>query len=108
MGLLEKIKDIEEEMARTQKNKATEYHMGQLKAKLAKYRTQLIEGSAKSGAKGEGFDVQKFGNARVCMIGFPSVGKSTLLGTLTETRSEVAAYEFTTSVNAKYPLSMYD
>jgi hypothetical protein len=28
MGLIEKIKEIEEEMARTQKNKATEYHMG--------------------------------------------------------------------------------
>ncbi len=39
MGLLEKIKEIEIEMNRTQKNKATEYHLGILKAKLAKYRT---------------------------------------------------------------------
>lgn len=39
MGLTEKIKEIEEEMARTQKNKATEYHLGLLKAKLAKYRS---------------------------------------------------------------------
>jgi len=39
MGVTEKIKDIEEEMARTQKNKATEYHLGLLKAKLAKYRS---------------------------------------------------------------------
>ena len=31
------------EMQRTQKNKATEYHLGQLKAKLAKLRTQLQE-----------------------------------------------------------------
>jgi hypothetical protein len=30
-------------MGRTQKNKATEYHLGQLKAKLAKLRTQLQE-----------------------------------------------------------------
>lgn len=34
MGILEKIKEIEEEMAKTQKNKATEYHLGLLKAKL--------------------------------------------------------------------------
>lgn len=49
------------------------------------------------GAKpGEGFDVTKSGDARVGMIGFPSVGKSTLLTKLTGTFSEVAAYEFTT------------
>ncbi|EAS01083.1 developmentally-regulated GTP-binding protein (macronuclear) [Tetrahymena thermophila SB210] len=95
MGVLEKIKEIEEEMARTQKNKATEYHLGLLKAKLAKYRTQLLEPASK-GPKGEGFEVQKFGNARVCMIGFPSVGKSTLLSSITETESLAAAYEFTT------------
>jgi ribosome-interacting GTPase 1 len=52
MGVLEKIKDIELEMARTQKNKATEGHLGSLKAKLAKLRTQLLEPAA--GAKGEG------------------------------------------------------
>ena len=32
MGVLERIKEIEEEMARTQKNKNTEYHLGKLKA----------------------------------------------------------------------------
>ncbi|EGR30723.1 hypothetical protein IMG5_124900 [Ichthyophthirius multifiliis] len=95
MGVLEKIKDIEEEMARTQKNKATEYHLGLLKAKLAKYRTELLEPTSK-GPKGEGFEVQKYGNARVCMIGFPSVGKSTLLNSITDTESLAAAYEFTT------------
>ncbi len=39
MGVLEKIKQIEEEMAKTQKNKATEYHLGLLKARLAKCRS---------------------------------------------------------------------
>ena len=97
MGILEKIKEIEEEMTRTQKNKATEYHLGQLKAKLAKLRTQLLEGSssAKTG-EGTGFDVAKAGDARVALIGFPSVGKSTLLTKLTGTESVAAAYEFTT------------
>jgi ribosome-interacting GTPase 1 len=37
MGILEKINAIQEEISRTQKNKATEYHLGLLKAKLAKY-----------------------------------------------------------------------
>lgn len=96
MGIVEKIKDIEEEMARTQKNKATEYHLGLLKAKLARYRAQLLEPSSKSGGAGTGFDVQKSGDARVALIGFPSVGKSTLLSKTTHTMSEAAAYEFTT------------
>jgi uncharacterized protein len=98
MGLTEKIKEIEEEMARTQKNKATEYHLGLLKAKLAKYRSMLIEGEKKAGAggKGEGFDVEKHGDARIAMIGFPSVGKSSILSHLTETESLAANYEFTT------------
>lgn len=69
--------------------------MGLLKAKLAKYRSQLLEPSKKS-EKGEGFDVLKSGDARVALIGFPSVGKSTLLSTLTATQSEAASYEFTT------------
>ena len=96
MGIQERIRDIEEEMARTQKNKATEYHLGLLKARLAKLRAQMMEPPKGAGGKGEGFDVVRLGDARVALIGFPSVGKSTMLSTLTETESEVAAYEFTT------------
>uniref|UniRef100_A0A8D3CMT6 Developmentally regulated GTP binding protein 2 n=1 Tax=Scophthalmus maximus TaxID=52904 RepID=A0A8D3CMT6_SCOMX len=96
MGILEKISEIEKEISRTQKNKATEYHLGLLKAKLAKYRSQLLEPSKSAGAKGEGFDVMKSGDARVALIGFPSVGKSTFLSLMTATASEAASYEFTT------------
>jgi len=96
MGILEKISEIEKEISRTQKNKATEYHLGLLKAKLAKYRSQLIDASSSKTKTGEGFDVLKSGDARVALIGFPSVGKSTLLSVLTKTKSETAAYEFTT------------
>ena len=79
MGILEKIADIEREISRTQKNKATEYHLGLLKAKLAKYRHELLEPKGGSGSKntGDGFDVMKSGNARVVMIGFPSVSNLT-------------------------------
>uniref|UniRef100_A0A914LGY5 OBG-type G domain-containing protein n=1 Tax=Meloidogyne incognita TaxID=6306 RepID=A0A914LGY5_MELIC len=97
MGIVEKIQEIEREIGRTQKNKATEYHLGVLKAKLAKYRQELLEPSAKGGgSKGEGFDVMKSGDARVALIGFPSVGKSTFLSTVTTTESVAASYEFTT------------
>ncbi|SMN21448.1 similar to Saccharomyces cerevisiae YGR173W RBG2 Protein with a role in translation [Maudiozyma saulgeensis] len=98
MGVIEKIKAIEEEMARTQKNKATEHHLGLLKGKLARYRQQLLEENAAStgGAGGTGFEVAKSGDARAVLIGYPSVGKSSLLGKITSTKSEVAHYSFTT------------
>ncbi|KAF4605564.1 hypothetical protein EYR40_004350 [Pleurotus pulmonarius] len=94
MGIVEKFP---EEMARSEHPRsATEYHLGLLKAKLARYRAQLLEPASKSGPAGTGFDVQKSGDARVALIGFPSVGKSTLLSKVTHTQSETAAYEFTT------------
>ncbi|KAH6591210.1 hypothetical protein BASA61_005005 [Batrachochytrium salamandrivorans] len=94
--IIDKIKDIENEMAKTQKNKATAYHLGTLKAKLAKLRRELLTPSSGGGAAGVGFDVAKTGVARVGFVGFPSVGKSTLMSKLTGTVSEVGAYEFTT------------
>lgn len=64
---------------------------------MAKLRDQLLldEGGG-GGGGGQGFAVQRSGDGRVALIGFPSVGKSTLLSTLTDTQSEAAAYEFTT------------
>merc|ERR1719356_1682000 len=83
-------------MARTQKNKATEGHLGALKAKLAALKRELMEPQGKTGAKQPGFEVQRYGDSRVALIGFPSVGKSSLLTALTGVQSEAAAYEFTT------------
>lgn len=99
MGILEKIAQIQEELSRTQKNKATEYHIGLLKGKLARYRRELLEpqpGQGSSGGGGQGFEVAKAGDARVSLIGFPSVGKSSFLSKVTNTKSEAANYEFTT------------
>lgn len=97
MGIIDKIKAIEEEMARTQKNKATEHHLGLLKGKLARYRQQLlVDETSSSGGGGSGFEVAKSGDARAVLIGYPSVGKSSLLGKITSTKSEIAHYAFTT------------
>jgi len=40
--VLAKIEEVEAEIARTQKNKATMGHLGLLKAKLAKLRRELL------------------------------------------------------------------
>mmetsp|Transcript_33195 Transcript_33195/g.93042 ORF Transcript_33195/g.93042 Transcript_33195/m.93042 type:complete len:368 (+) Transcript_33195:354-1457(+) len=96
--IVQKIEEIEKEMARTQKNKATANHLGMLKAKLAKLRRELIAPpkSGGGGGGGDGFEVRKTGDARIGLVGFPSVGKSTLLTKVTGTFSEAGAYEFTT------------
>ena len=64
-----KIDEIEAEMARTQKNKATNYHIGTLKAKLAKLRSELLNGPGgkSAGTKNaeRGFDVTKSGDTRI-------------------------------------------
>ncbi|KZO98002.1 developmentally regulated GTP binding protein 1 [Calocera viscosa TUFC12733] len=97
MTTVQKIKEIEDEMVMTQKNKATSYHLGLLKAKLAKLRRELIDPKASGGGGGGlGFDVARTGIASVGFVGFPSVGKSTLMTKLTGTYSEVAEYAFTT------------
>ncbi|ORD93247.1 DRG1 [Enterospora canceri] len=92
----DKIKEIENEIARTQKNKATEFHLGLLKAKLAKLRKEAMTPKGGGSTSHEGFDVAKSGVGRIGFVGFPSVGKSTLMSKLTGVNSEVAAYEFTT------------
>ena len=65
--------------------------------KLARLRAQLLEPAPGAGSSGgSGFDVSKNGDARIALVGFPSVGKSTFLSKITKTKSEVAAYSFTT------------
>ncbi len=95
MGIHEDIQEVEEEIKKTPYNKATSHHIGKLKAKLARLRDDVVKKSASKGG-GEGYSVRKSGDATVTLVGFPSVGKSTLLNKLTDANSEVGAYEFTT------------
>jgi hypothetical protein len=96
VGLPEKIKAIEDEMKRTQIHKHTEHHIGLLKAKLAKLKAEQEAAQKSKSSGGAGFEIKKGGDCTVVLIGLPSVGKSTLLNRLTNAKSKVGAYAFTT------------
>ncbi|MFA5314299.1 MAG: GTP-binding protein [Methanomassiliicoccales archaeon] len=92
----EQIKETEAEIDKTQVNKHTEYHLGKLKAKIARLKMEAEKRRSQGGGGGKSYGVKKSGSATVALVGFPSVGKSTLLNKLTDANSEVGAYDFTT------------
>ena len=94
----DRIIELEERLASTKVNKATQKSINFIKAQLAKLREDLIRIASSKKGGGVGFGIKRTGDAQVAFIGFPSVGKSSLLNLLTEgnTHSKVAAYDFTT------------
>lgn len=91
----DKIRELESLIAKTKYNKRTQSAIGLYKAQLAKLKEKQ-ELRRSSGPKTEGYSVKKSGDATVILLGFPSVGKSTLLNAITNADSPVGSYEFTT------------
>ncbi len=89
----ERIKELEDELKKTKYNKKTQFHVGLVKAKIAVIKEKQMRIAA---GKSSPPTVKKTGDATVILIGFPSVGKSTLLNAITKANSKVAAYAFTT------------
>jgi hypothetical protein len=91
----EKIKELEDRISKTKYNKKTQMAIGQYKAQLAKLKEKQEARGSKKGVA-EGYAVRRTGDATGILVGFPSVGKSTILNKLTNQESEVGAYDFTT------------
>ena len=90
----DKIKELEEELKKTPYNKRTQHHIGLVKAKIALLRKKELSRGKKGSSTG--YSVRKTGDGTVILVGFPSVGKSTILNALTNANSPVGSYAFTT------------
>jgi ribosome-interacting GTPase 1 len=90
----EEIKELEGEIKKTQYNKATEHHIGRIKAKIAKLEKIKEERSKKGG--GTGFFIKKGIYPSIGLLGPPSVGKSSILNAITNADSRVGEFDFTT------------
>lgn len=93
----ERIRALEEEISKTKYNKKTQHAIGLMKAKLSMLKDRATQRSSTGKATGDDrFTVRKTGDGTVVLLGFPSVGKSTLLNKLTNAKSDIASYSFTT------------
>ena len=96
MDVEKRIKEIEDELKNTKYNKSTEKHILKLKARLTYLRKELEEKKRREKKRISKAGIKKEGDARVTIIGPPSVGKSYLFNSLTNAKSEIGDYPFTT------------
>ncbi len=92
----QKIKKLQEEIKNTPYHKGTEHHIGKLRARIARLKEEREDQASKGGGGGQGYAVSHQGDATCVLVGPPSVGKSTLLNTLTDAKSKIGSYDFTT------------
>jgi uncharacterized protein len=101
--LKEKLAALEDMWALLTKHKGTEKMQADIKKKMSKLKAEL-EASKSSKKKGFTYTIPKEGAAQIPLIGLPNSGKSALVSMLTNAKTEVAEYAFTT--RAPFPSMM--
>jgi len=93
----EKVAALEEMLRLVPKHKSSEKLQASLKQKLKNAREELQKSRAKGGGMHHDlFHVPRQGAGQVALLGAPNVGKSSIVGALTQARVEIADFPFST------------
>jgi len=90
-----KIDALEEMLTIMPKHKGTDKLRADLRRKIAKLKAEAQQKKA-SGRKGASYSIDKEGAVQVVVVGPPNVGKSSLVGVLSNASPEVAEFPHTT------------
>ncbi len=95
----EKLAALEEMLATIPKHKGTEKLQGELKKKLSRLRKEGSVSKTKGGNRQEDpYLVESQGAGQVLLLGYPNAGKSALVSVLTNAKTTVAEYPFSTAL----------
>ncbi len=92
----EKVEILSEMLAIMPKHKGTDKIRAEVRSKFARLSKEAERRPAKR-KRYDGYNITKQGAAQAVLIGYPNVGKSRIVATLTNADTQVAPYPFTTA-----------
>jgi ribosome-interacting GTPase 1 len=92
----DKLEALEKMLRLIPKHKGTEKMQGDIKKRIAKWKTQSEQAKKRGGGRVDPSHVPKEGAAQVAVIGPVNTGKSSIISVLTNLEPNIAEYPFTT------------
>lgn len=91
----ERVRCLEQMLRQIPKHKGTEHMQGDIRRRISKLKQQMEQEQAKA-RKSHSWKIRKEGAGQIALAGRPNIGKSAMVGFLTNAAPEVADYPFTT------------